>query len=98
MLRRCAVERPSVEAADADWASVWKATEATPQHTFQILTKRPDRMAEITASLPVPKNVWLGTSAENADYLSRIDDLRKVNSAVRLYRLSLCLVQLSGQI
>jgi protein gp37 len=64
-------------------ASVWKAMEATPQHTFQILTKRPDRMAEITAPLPVLKNVWLGTSVENADYLSRIDDLRKVNAAVR---------------
>jgi protein gp37 len=64
-------------------ASVWKAMEAMPQHTFQILTKRPDRMAEITAPLPVLKNVWLGTSVENADYLSRIDDLRKVNAAIR---------------
>jgi protein gp37 len=64
-------------------ASVWKAMEATPQHTFQILTKRPDRMAEFTAPLPVLKNVWLGTSVEKADYLSRIDDLRKVNAAVR---------------
>jgi protein gp37 len=64
-------------------AAVWAAMQATPQHTFQILTKRPDRMAEITASLPVLVNVWLGTSIESADYLTRIDDLRRVNAAVR---------------
>ena len=64
-------------------AAVWAAMEATPHHTFQILTKRPDRMAEITASLPVLANVWLGTSVENAEYLVRINDLRGVNAAVR---------------
>jgi protein gp37 len=64
-------------------AAVWSAMESTPQHTFQILTKRPDRMAALTTLLPVLKNVWLGTSIESADYLARIDDLRKVNAAVR---------------
>src|SRR5262249_24626338 len=55
-------------------AAVWTAMEATPQHTFQILTKRPDRMADITASLKLLSNVWLGTSVENSDYLTRVDD------------------------
>jgi protein gp37 len=64
-------------------AAVWAAMKATPQHTYQILTKRPDRMADITAALPMLKNVWLGASVENADYLNRIDDLRKVHAAVR---------------
>ena len=64
-------------------AAVWGAMQATPQHTYQILTKRPDRMSDITASLPLLPNVWLGTSVENADYLGRIDDLRKVDAAVR---------------
>jgi protein gp37 len=64
-------------------AAVWRAMEATPQHTYQILTKRPDRMAEITMSLPVLRNVWLGTSVESADYLGRISDLRGINAAVR---------------
>src|SRR5437879_13648333 len=64
-------------------AAVSTSMQASPQHTFQILTKRPDRMAEITASLPVLENVWLGTSVESADYLSRVDDLRRVNAAVR---------------
>src|SRR5665811_397827 len=57
--------------------------QATQRHTYQILTKRPNRMAEITASLPVLPNVWLGTSVENADYLGRISDLRQVNAVVR---------------
>jgi protein gp37 len=62
---------------------VWTAMRGTPQHTYQVLTKRPDRMASITSSFPLLKNVWLGTSVESAEYLYRLDDLRKVNAAVR---------------
>jgi protein gp37 len=62
---------------------VWQVMAETPQHTYQILTKRPERMAAVTAILPMLKNVWLGTSVENADYLDRIDDLRRVRAAVR---------------
>lgn len=62
---------------------VWGVMANTPQHTYQILTKRPDRMAEITNDLPLLRNVWLGTSIENADYLGRIDHLRKVNAVIR---------------
>jgi protein gp37 len=64
-------------------AKVWSVMERTPGHTYQILTKRPDRMAQATVSLPVLKNVWLGTSVENADYLDRLDALRDVCAAVR---------------
>jgi len=64
-------------------AKVWSVMEKTPWHTYQILTKRADRMAEATASLPVLANVWLGTSVENADYLGRLDALREVRTAVR---------------
>jgi protein gp37 len=64
-------------------AAVWRAMQVTPQHTFQILTKRPERMAEITASLPVLGNVWLGTSVESAEYLERIDHLRRVKAPIR---------------
>ncbi|MBR0987800.1 DUF5131 family protein [Bradyrhizobium liaoningense] len=62
---------------------VWTTMQATPQHTYQILTKRPDRMAAITQALPTLKNVWLGTSVESADYFDRIDDLRRVRAVVR---------------
>jgi protein gp37 len=64
-------------------ARVWNVMADTPQHTYQILTKRPDRMAEICNQLPVLNNAWLGTSVENADYLDRIDQLRRVNAIVR---------------
>jgi protein gp37 len=64
-------------------AAVWSVMQETPRHTYQILTKRPDRMAEITAALPVLKNVWLGTSVESADYLDRLGQLRDVGAAVR---------------
>jgi protein gp37 len=72
------------EAVSAEFVSaVWGVMEATPRHTYQILTKRPTRMAQITASLPVLSNVWLGTSVESQEYLGRIDELRKVNAAIR---------------
>jgi protein gp37 len=64
-------------------ARVWQVMGETPRHTYQILTKRPDRMAEIVAGLPTLGNVWLGTSVENADYLHRIEDLRRVSAVVR---------------
>ncbi|WP_342722943.1 DUF5131 family protein [Bradyrhizobium sp. B097] len=64
-------------------ADVWSTMQETPHHTYQILTKRPDRMAEVTTALPVLRNVWLGTSVESADYLDRIVDLRRVRAAVR---------------
>ncbi|HTO65224.1 MAG TPA: DUF5131 family protein [Bradyrhizobium sp.] len=64
-------------------AKVWSTMAETPHHTYQILTKRPDRMAEITRDLRVLPNVWLGTSVENADYLDRIDHLKDIKAAVR---------------
>jgi protein gp37 len=62
---------------------VWATMAATPQHTYQVLTKRPDRMATITPRLPLLKNVWLGTSVENAAVLDRIDQLRAAASVVK---------------
>lgn len=60
-----------------------------PQHTFQVLTKRPKRMARIVSAYyettrqePFP-NVWLGTSIESADYNWRADHLRSAPAAVR---------------
>jgi len=78
--RRWTIRRKAVPAEFV--AAVWGAMQATPQHTYQILTERPDPMADITASLPVLPIVWLGTSVESADYLGRISDLRKVDATV----------------
>ena len=52
-------------------------------HTFQILTKRSDRVAALGHTLPWPANVWMGVSVENAKVLDRIDDLRAVPAEVR---------------
>jgi protein gp37 len=64
-------------------AKVWAVMERCSRHTFQILTKRPDRMRELAAELPLLPNVWLGTSVESADYLYRLDELRRTSAAVR---------------
>lgn len=53
-------------------------------HTFQVLTKRPERMAEYLGRKRVPKNIWLGTTVENKRHgVPRIEQLRKVNASVR---------------
>jgi protein gp37 len=52
-------------------------------HTFQILTKRSERLVELAGQLPWHDNVWIGVSVENKDYAYRIDHLRKVPAAVR---------------
>lgn len=63
---------------------VFDTIRATPQHRYQILTKRPSRMATYFASRKVPENAWLGTSVENRKYgLPRIDVLRTINAQIR---------------
>jgi protein gp37 len=57
----------------------------TQRHTYQILTKRPDRMLEVirSRSLRVLPNVWLGTSVEDDRVLDRLDVLRQVPASIR---------------
>lgn len=52
-------------------------------HVFQILTKRPQRLAELAPRLPWPENVWMGVTIENNRWVGRADLLRCVPSAVR---------------
>ncbi len=56
---------------------------ACPQNTFQVLTKRSDRLRELGQSLPWPPNVWMGVSVEDARVVSRVNDLRHVPAQVR---------------
>ena len=56
-------------------------------HTFQVLTKRSERLAELAPRLPWPGNVWMGVSVEDARVVHRIDDLRRVPAAVRFLSL-----------
>ena len=55
-----------------------------PQHTFQVLTKRAERMAKFCRSIEVPANAWLGVSVENRKHgVPRIDVLRTIDAKVR---------------
>lgn len=65
-------------------------------HTFQILTKRAERLAELAPRLPWPENVWQGVSVESVRYFSRIEHLRKVQAAVRFLSLEPLLGPLPG--
>src|SRR5262249_36923278 len=56
---------------------------AESRHTFQILTKRAERLAELSSHLPWPENVWMGVSVENMRWAVRADFLRTVPAAVR---------------
>ncbi len=64
---------------------VWQVMRDTPRHSYQILTKRPERMAEIVSNKieTVLPNVWLGTSVENKEAVGRLEHLRRTPAAIR---------------
>lgn len=62
---------------------VMKTIRETPQHRYQLLTKRSERMTEYFASRDVPTNVWLGVTVECQAARLRIDALRNVPATVR---------------
>jgi protein gp37 len=70
-------------------ARVWDVMKDTPRHTYQILTKRPERMAQILAKPPfeILSNVWLGASVEDDRVLYRLDAIRQVPAAIRFVSL-----------
>jgi protein gp37 len=65
--------------------AVWAVMDETSRHTYQILTKRPERMAAVLRSpgFTVLPNVWLGTSVEDGKVLHRLDELRRVPATIR---------------
>lgn len=62
---------------------IFDVIDQTPQHVYQILTKRDKRMVEYFANRDVPKNVWLGVTVEDNKVKPRIDNLRRINSSIR---------------
>jgi len=56
--------------------SVFNVMRQAYWHTFQILTKRSERVMELSPLLPWPENVWMGVTVEKAEYSFRIDHLR----------------------
>ena len=68
----------------------------TPQHTYQVLTKRARRLRQIADRLDWPANLWMGVSVESAKELPRVDDLRQVPAAVRFLSCEPLLGPLTG--
>jgi protein gp37 len=62
---------------------VFTVMRETPQHTYQVLTKRSHRLRRLADDLQWPPNVWMGVSVESARYLFRVDHLRSVPAAVK---------------
>jgi protein gp37 len=58
-----------------------------PHHTFQVLTKRSERLLELAAQLLWPANVWMGVSVEHTRVIQRVRDLQRVPAAVRFLSL-----------
>ena len=72
----------NVDVTDEFIYRVFQTMVLTPRHSFQILTKRPERVAQMNDGLPWRNNIWMGTSVENADYADRIDHLRQTDACV----------------
>lgn len=80
-----------------DWRSdAWRVIRNTPQHTYQILTKRPERISEHLPEGWPFHNVWLGVSVENPRFYWRIESLKQIPAAVRFLSLEPLLSPLAG--
>lgn len=62
---------------------VFKVMNDNPQHVFQVLTKRADRLSEVHKELKWTHNIWIGVSVEDQRVIDRIDLLRKVKAKVK---------------
>jgi protein gp37 len=56
-------------------------------HQYQVLTKRSERLLEVSPRLKWAPQIWMGVSVENVDYIDRIDDLRKTGAHVKFLSL-----------
>ena len=62
---------------------IFNTMSRSQQHTFQILTKRAERLAAIASKINWPNNVWMGVTVESGEYTHRIDLLRNISAAVK---------------
>ncbi|MDE2684849.1 MAG: phage Gp37/Gp68 family protein [Chloroflexota bacterium] len=66
---------------------VFGVMERADWHRYQVLTKRAERVAELSDGLPWPSQVWMGVSVESKDYAYRIDRLRETDAQVKFLSL-----------
>lgn len=62
---------------------IFATMNACPQHIFQVLTKRPERLAQLNDRINWTPNIWMGVTIENKKYLYRADLLRKCDAKLR---------------
>ena len=62
---------------------VFEVMRQASQHTFQVLTKRSQRLLTLSSKIDWPENVWMGVTVENKDVVSRIDDLRLTDAHIK---------------
>ena len=62
---------------------VFAVMNKTPQHTYQVLTKRAERLFEVHHKLNWTNNIWMGVSVENEKVIDRIEYLRETNAAIK---------------
>ena len=67
--------------------SVFDVMNQAPQHTFQVLTKRPGRVSQLDARLDWTPNIWLGTSIESKRWLHRLDQLKATGARTKFLSL-----------
>ena len=66
-----------------DIMSLFEVMNMASKHTFQVLTKRSNRMLELAPKLKWTDNIWAGVTVENQDTVTRIDDLRNIPASIR---------------
>ncbi len=66
---------------------VFSAMEGNARHTFQVLTKRSQRLRELDPLLEWSENIWMGVTIENNDYVGRAEDLRSTAAAIKFLSL-----------
>jgi protein gp37 len=87
MIFTCSWSDFFIKEADQWRAEAWDVIRSTPHHTYQILTKRPERIVDhLPEDWPLP-NVWLGVSVENPCFYTRIAVLRDIPAPVRFLSL-----------
>lgn len=67
--------------------SVFDVMNQSPQHIFQVLTKRPGRVAKMNRKLPWAQNIWMGTSIESERWQFRLDDIKNTGAHVKFLSL-----------
>ena len=67
--------------------AVFDVMNRSPQHTFQVLTKRPGRVVQLDKRLSWTPNIWLGTSIESARWMDRLERLRETGASVKFLSL-----------